>query len=96
MRLAQGVVVYVCCLLLGLTPELTFAAESGFVLVEPLQSDFLSDELQELVEGWAPVLVVVHVLLSLLALTAVHQANLGASGHEVKPDVWGGALYRKW
>ena len=60
-----------------LTPKLTFAAEPGFVLVEPLQSDFLSDELEELVEGRAPALVVVHVLLSLLALAAVHQANLG-------------------
>jgi hypothetical protein len=56
--------------------NLTFTAESCFVLVEPFESDFLPDELEELVEGRTALLVVVHVLLSLLTLPAIHQPDL--------------------
>ena len=56
--------------------KLTFTAEARFVLIESLQSDFLSDKFEELVKRRPTVLVVVHVLLSLLAFAAVHQTNL--------------------
>jgi hypothetical protein len=56
--------------------NLTFTAESCFVLVEPFESDFLADEFEELVEGRTALLVVVHVLLSLLTLAAIHQPDL--------------------
>ena len=55
---------------------LTFIAKSGLVLGEALEPDPLADEVEELVEGRAALLVVVHLLLGLLALAAVHQTNL--------------------
>ena len=46
------------------------------VLLESLQPDPLSDEVEELVERRSSLLVVVHLLLGLLALAAVEQAHL--------------------
>ena len=55
---------------------LTFVAESCFVLVESLQSHSLTQQVQELVEGGSPLLIVVHLLLGLLARPAVHHPYL--------------------
>lgn len=56
--------------------QLTFVAESCFVLVESLQPHSLADEVEELVEGRSSLLVVVHLLLRLLARPAVHHPHL--------------------
>ena len=56
--------------------SLTFIAQPRLVLVESLEPDPLSDEVEELVEGGPALLVVVHLLLSLLAVAAVHQTDL--------------------
>ena len=55
---------------------LTFIAESALVLVKVLQPHPLPDEVEELLEGGAALLVVVHLLLALLTLTAVQQPHL--------------------
>ena len=60
---------------------LTFVAESCFVLAEAPESDPLSEHVQELVEGGAALLIVVHLLLSLLARPAVHHTNLPYHKH---------------
>ena len=56
--------------------ELTFVAEPCFVLLEAFEPHPLAKEVEELVEGWPPLLVVVHVLLRLLPRPAVHHSNL--------------------
>ena len=56
--------------------KLTFVAESCFVLVEALEPNPLTNEVQELVEGGPALLVVVHVLLGLLTSAAVHYTHL--------------------
>jgi hypothetical protein len=55
---------------------LTFVAESCFVLVESLEPDPLSNDVEKLVEGGPPLLVVVHLLLRLLTSSAVHHSHL--------------------
>ena len=67
---------------------LTFVAEAALVLVEVLESHPLPDEVEELLEGGAALLVVVHLLLALLALAAVEEAHLVLVLHVglVQPD----------
>ena len=58
--------------------SLTFVAKSCLVLSKPLEPHALTDDVEELVEGGAALLVVVHLLLRLLTGAAVHDAHLGA------------------
>lgn len=57
-------------------PPLTLDVELGCVLGEALQADLLSQELEELLEGWTGLFVVVHLLLRALASLAVQDAHL--------------------
>lgn len=54
----------------------TFGVQLGSVLGEALEANFLSQQLEELFQGGASHLVVVHLLLSALACSAVHYAHL--------------------
>ena len=56
--------------------ELTFVTKPRLVFLEALEPDPLAQQVEELIEGGPPLLVVVHVLLSLLARPAVHHAHL--------------------
>ena len=56
---------------------LTFIAKACFVLVETLEANSLSDDIQKLIKGRPPLLVIVHLLLRLLAGPAVHHPHLG-------------------
>ena len=56
--------------------KLTFVTKSRLVFLEALESDPLAKQVEELIEGGPPLLVVVHVLLSLLARPAVHHTHL--------------------
>ena len=45
-------------------------------MLEALESDLGAEGVEELLKGWAAVLVVVHLFFSLLALAAIHEADL--------------------
>lgn len=57
-------------------PPLTLDVQLGSVLGEALQADLLADEGEELLEGGASLLVVVHLLLGALASLAIEDAHL--------------------
>ena len=56
--------------------ELTFVTKPRLVFLEALEPDPLAQQVEELIEGGPPLLVVVHILLRLLARPAVHHAHL--------------------
>ena len=56
--------------------ELTFVAEARLVFLEASEPDALAQQVKELIEGGAALLVIVHVLLCLLACSAVHHSHL--------------------